>query len=138
MKKLLVILMLGAGFVTVASADNSRDCTTDTTNNQCCVDVSALQSAFNQTPYYVKAIVGDGNVTRPISTTLTNDGTDGEWCKDEARYVVGNQPPINAEVFWQPGNWVNSIQLDRSSSANKDNAIIIIPGNKDKAIITNN
>ena len=46
MKKLLVILMLGAGFVTIASADPHNCLRGDT--NKCCIDVVNVQNAINQ------------------------------------------------------------------------------------------
>ena len=45
MKKLLIILMLGAGFVTTASALDD----TDNVLNQCLLDASSITNAINLT-----------------------------------------------------------------------------------------
>ena len=138
MKKLLVILMLGAGFVTVASADEPLDCTTNPTN-QCCVDSSNLLDTINHEEQHT-IVTQDGHYLAFVNTSsLVNDGVPlATWCEDSGVYVDPHIPTTSVVVTWLPGDWVHSIRTYPVPSVNKDKAIIIIPGNKDKAIITNN
>ena len=135
MKKLLVILMLGAGLVTVASADNSLDCTNNTTN-LCCIDVASIQSAISQSTTHTVATSDYYNLYG-VLTSVNNDGTDGNNCKDIAGYY-NNGRKYGAEFQWLPGDWAYTIVwYSNGSSANKDNAIIHA-NNPDARIITNN
>ena len=121
MKKLLVILMLGAGFVTTASAD-PRNCLPNALN-QCCIDVSNIQSAIINND---GIITNDGYKVLNIDVDLINDGTSSATtvCIDKA-VAIKYSVEIEGEFAWVPGNWAKTITYYApSSSANKDNAII--------------
>ena len=123
MKKILVMLMLGAGFVTVTSALEPLDCT-KTTTNQCCVDVHSIESAINHSPNY-SITTTDNYEVLGVSPVLVNDGTDVDnGCLDYAVYKPDGEKTV-AVFQWAPGYWVDTIAYDYSNpSANKDNAII--------------
>ena len=129
MKKILVILMLGAGFVTVASADERLDCPNNP-SNQCCIDVSSIQSAINRSTTQPQSIKTTDNYTVVgILAHLTNDGTDDTKCKDMALSLAQNKTTV-AYFQWQPGEWVTTIAwYSNGSSANKDNVIPLTPLN---------
>ena len=124
MKKLLVILMLGAGLVSVASADEPLVCSTNPTN-QCCVDVSDLQDTINHEENQT-IVTQDGHYLHLVTTSsLVNDGVPlATWCEDKGVYVDPGNPPNYVVVTWLPGDWVHSIRTYPVPSANKDNAII--------------
>ena len=114
MEKILVILMLGAGFVTVASATEPLDCTTNPTN-QCCDDSLNLGIAINITPGN-RVTTLDGHLLEWIdSSSLVNDGVPlGTWCEDNGVYTDTN-PATHVVVTWLPGDWVHSIRTTSAS-----------------------
>ena len=117
MKKLLVILMVGAGFVTVASALEPLDCNTNTTN-QCCIDLHSIVSALNQSPTNSITTTDKYDVLG-VDLGLINDGTDVDnGCLDWAAYNQNGKR--NGAVFqWAPGYWQSTIAYDYpSTSAN--------------------
>ena len=77
MKKLLLILMLGAGFVIVASANERLYCDGTPSTNQCCNDFNGQQNVLNS-QYFVPT--NDGNKIIALGETLVNDGVDGTNC----------------------------------------------------------
>ena len=136
MKKLLVILMLGAGFVTTASAKPYNCLNAD--KNLCCVDEAYAQNKIEKNAPAGLPIT-DGYNVLTLNVDLADDGSDGV-CLSQAGAYKDNNPDTfaNGNAKWSPNNWDGSAVFVPSSSVNKDNAIIIIPGNKDNAIITNN
>ena len=104
MKKLLVILMLGAGFVTTASANTPLICSTNPTN-QCCVDEVNVQNKIDTSQGKGVPISGGYNVVN-LNVDLDDDGSDGV-CRDSAGAIKdGNF--ANGEVKWAPNNWDNT------------------------------
>ena len=102
-KKLLLVLV--AGFVTVASAKKSLDCTNNTTN-QCCIDVHSIQSAIVNSPTH--AIKIDGNLSLvALKSDLTSSYRScvgmGGWSEDGTN--------DSGLVEWQHGDWVDTIFL---------------------------
>ena len=121
MKKLLVILISMAGFVTVASAD-SLECAYNTTN-QCCGDVYDMLNTISQAKN-LTITTKDGYRLQNVGTTLVNYAEDN--CIDGATYLNKEWAPIlNAEFQWKPGSWASTIKYyGPSPSANKSDAII--------------
>ena len=116
MKKLIVIVMAVVGFVTVASADEQLTCTNGSPN-QCCIDLSNIQSAISQA--LTHTIITTDNYPILFATTdLYND--DAGNCKDLALYFIDRAPKGVAFFEWQPGNWANTIAMSSNpSSANQ-------------------
>ena len=129
MKKLLVILMLGAGFVTTASA-GPRNCLPNDLN-QCCIDVSNIQSAINQnSPAGITT--KDGYKVLNIEVDLTNDATSSATtvCIDRA-FAIKDGGEIVGVFAWVPGKLAGTIVKynNPSSSSNKSAARRIITNN---------
>ena len=102
MKNLLVILMLGAGFVRVASAD-PLDCNTNPTN-QCCIDVVNVQKVINQN-IGAGYPTTDGYYVVRIAYDLINDATGSarQVCISKASvFKDGNF--ADGEVVWVPAH----------------------------------
>ena len=120
MKKLLVFLMLGAGLVTVASANVPLDCRTDTTNNQCCVDVHSIQGGIHASPHNPHSITTtDHNYVVGIGEDLVNDAIAGGNCLDRASYLNLAGEWVVGYFDWQPGNWINTIVFDGNPPSDK-------------------
>ena len=105
MKKLLVILMLGAGFVTVASAGELY-CTSKS-SNQCCIDFQNMQVvlATNDVLYTT-----DFYAIFSMDPQLVNDGSHDTKCKNWDYYNIGDQW-FNGLFEWQPGAWDSTIKF---------------------------
>ena len=104
MKKLLVILMLGSGFVTVDSA--AVDCSSPHAYNQCCTDISEMyQTAAGGV---IPAMHGD-SVTW-LSKQLTNDGSTSTHCATTAKFTTPDETHHSETCEWERDNWQNSIQ----------------------------
>ena len=110
MKKLLVTLLLGAGFVTTASALTPLICSTNPTN-QCCVDEVNIWNTIVQARGHA-IITTDKYVLAFVSTTLSNDATDGSWCVDDGVYVVNDRATTHLPFTWKPGAWATTIKSD--------------------------
>ena len=109
MKKLLVLLMLGAGFVTTASAE-PVDCNVWPTS-LCCTDRSSIENAIYQAPTHAILTPDKYSVTG-LEIVLLNDGENHMGCQDIASYRIQGQSKLNQAVFlWQPGDWINTIQF---------------------------
>ena len=134
MKKLLVTLLLTAGFVTVASA-GPLACANNTTN-QCCIDMINIGTAAAQAPNH-GIITQDGISVTSLSGVLTNDGTDGTGCLDIADYVTSTQPYGQGLFGWQAGNWAKTIAAAKEPldcTANPQNQCCIDVANIQNAI----
>ena len=118
MKKLLMILMIGAGFVTVASANQSLVCDLSHPNCQCCLDVLNIQGTINHAISQA-IITQDGNRLAWVDEeSVINDGIDGTNCIDNGIYFDANGQPHNQVlVTWVPGNWLHSIRTYSDVSA---------------------
>ena len=112
MKKLLVFLMLGAGLVTVASADEPLSCTT-TSSNQCCIDVYSVEHAIKGSttrPKTIKTNDDDPKYVIALYSILTNDGTDDRTCKDQGMGWLFTTNKLYFDNFeWKPGDWADTI-----------------------------
>ena len=112
MKKLLVTLLLGAGLVSVTSADEPLDCTNNTTY-QCCADVYQIHNII---PYLTEHAITttDKYLVSAVDTVLINDGEKaGSWCLDGATYLDANgKPTFHGNFTWQPGAWMTTIKSD--------------------------
>ena len=97
MKKLLVILMLSAGFITFASANTPRNCLSGDTN-QCCIDEANVQNALNQSRGAGVPISG-GYTVENLNVDLDDDGSDGV-CRDSAGAINKDGNFANGEVKW--------------------------------------
>ena len=97
MKKLLVILILSAGFVTVASAAETTDCN-NPSKNKCCIDVVRIQSEISQAPNHVVTIDD-----YPITVLYTQvDTSQPGRCETPASYLVNGITEIDT-FKWVPG-----------------------------------
>ena len=107
MKKLLVILMLGAGFVTVASAE-PVDCTNNNTDS-CCIDVHNMQSAIAANPNAVTT--SDGlSIISTLSEGL--DEASNNNCWDSVTFVsVPTKSHLPGIANWTPGQWTNTLNV---------------------------
>ena len=124
MKKLLVTLMLSAGLVSVTSA-GPLDCYNNN-SNPCCINLWSIVAA-TQPPNTI--LTNDNHQAGHFDRILTNDGTDGQECKDEASFLVDGVPRGVGIFQWQSWDWADTIVLY---------SIPPPSANKDKAIITNN
>ena len=123
MKKLLVILMLGAGFVTVASADEPLDCNNNN-SNPCCNDVVYVQNLLAQQKGSGVPLLDGYNVLN-IQYKLVN--SDLFTCIDTAE-AVRDGKVVYGDVKWSTGDWPETAEFTATNPS----------ANKDKAIITNN
>ena len=105
MKKLLVILMLGAGFVTVAAADQ-LNCN-NTSTNQCCDDIGYMYDAAADNGGVIPAM--DGDSVTWLSAQLTKDGTSDSLCATTAHYTSSDETHHRGTCQWQPGDWRPSL-----------------------------
>ena len=117
MKKILVILLLGAGFVTVASANTPLDCTNNTTN-PCCVDVQNINQIILDS---VKSGQGyvlttDDYMLSSLKVQLIDTVS---TCEDEATYLIDGTSTGQAVFSWVPGDWDRSIKRFSNSSSAK-------------------
>ena len=100
-KKILVILMLGAGFVTVAFAD-SPDCTDHTNTTQCCIDLHTMNNAIMNSPSH--SIPGAfGNDVTYLSPHLINDGSSGTVCSTSAYFTTSVDANHHGTCEWTKG-----------------------------------
>ena len=101
MKKLLIILMLGAGLVTVALAD-SPDCTDHTNTSQCCIDLHTMNNAIMNSPS--RSIPGAfGVAVTNLSPHLINDGTSGTACSTSAYFSTSIDVKHHGTCEWRKG-----------------------------------
>ena len=113
MKKLLVILMLGAGLVTVASAAQNH-CNIDP-SNQCCIDVSQMSNEMANLPNHAIRS-SDGYYVTMFSQILEAGGV---TCEDEALYsIIPGQTTQTGNFQWTAGQYSDRlIRVSNSSSA---------------------
>ena len=104
MKTLLVILMLGAGLVTVASADQLLDCTNNNLN-KCCIDVHSIQSAIANSPTH--GIKIDDNLSLvALNSDLTNSYG---ICRGTGGWIQNVNITDSGLVAWKQGDWADTI-----------------------------
>ena len=109
MKKLLVTLLLGAGFVTVALANESLVCDIGHPTNQCCIDSSTMKGAINHSIYHVHTTQDGHSLAFVDVDSVINDGIDGTWCIANGTYLDANlEPHIQVLVTWLPGDWLGT------------------------------
>ena len=116
MKKLLVTLLLGAGFVTTASALDG----TENLLNQCLLDASSITNAINQNILHQITVNNSFFVIHVDSDSYVVKGHLD--CNDKAVYVYtidDGKLTAPGTVEWQAGKWENTIVLNPyNSSAN--------------------
>ena len=106
MKKLLLILMLGAGFVSVASA--TVDCSVSPSSNPCCDDVAYIQRTLEWKGSFLS---GDGSFK---VTSVSNQIDDvSPYCVDSGQYKPRAGGKVQNGVFrWDLGNASGTLQLN--------------------------
>ena len=106
MKNLLVILMLGAGFVTTASALDDINNISD----QCILDASNITNAMYQNvPHGIITTDGISVIHVYADAYISAPGI----CNDGADYRIDGGKHIDRGIVeWQAGNWTNTIKLD--------------------------
>ena len=106
MKKLLVILMLGAGFVTVASA--SVDCNISPSSSPCCDDLAEMSQSFPDGG--VKT--NDGYTINSLNPQLIADGA--PLCLTNGNYSIQDIHVGIGTFGWERGDWQGTIHCENS------------------------
>ena len=107
MKKLLVTLLLGAGLLSVTSAEELY--CKSTSSNQCCIDFQDMQVALINSPDHLIYTTNNYSIFS-MDPQLVNDGFHDSNCKNWDEYII-EYSWYNGLFEWKPGAWESTIKF---------------------------